>query len=78
MRLQASFCQLSDVVTKVMQQSALGAGGYSVRIATGYGLDGPGMESRWKRDFPHLSRPAWGPPSLLYNVYRVSLRGAWR
>jgi hypothetical protein len=29
-----------------------------VGIATGYGLDGPGNESRWGRDFPHLSRPA--------------------
>ena len=42
-----------------------------VGIATGYGLDGPGIESRWGRDFPHLSRPALGPPSFLYNVYRV-------
>jgi hypothetical protein len=33
----------------------------SVIIATGYGLDGPGIESRWGRDFPHLSRPALGP-----------------
>ena len=33
----------------------------SVRIATHYGLDGPGIESWWRRDFPHLSRPALGP-----------------
>ena len=26
--------------------------GSSVCIATGYGLDGPGFESRWGRDFP--------------------------
>jgi len=32
----------------------------SVGIATAYGLDGPGIESRWGRDFPHLSRPALG------------------
>jgi len=32
--------------------------GSSVGIATGYGLDGRGIESRWERDFPHLSRPA--------------------
>jgi len=32
----------------------------SVSIATAYGLDGPGIESRWGRDFPHLSRPALG------------------
>ena len=31
-----------------------------VGIATAYGLDGPGIESRWGRDFPHLSRPALG------------------
>ena len=35
--------------------------GSSVGIATGYGLDGPGIESRWRRDFPHLFRPALGP-----------------
>jgi len=36
-----------------------------VGIATGYGLDGPGIESRWgRRDFPHLSRPALGPTQL--------------
>jgi len=35
--------------------------GSSVGIVTGYGLDGPGIESRWGRDFPHLSRPAMGP-----------------
>jgi hypothetical protein len=35
--------------------------GSSVGIATGYGLDCPGIESRWRRDFPHLSRPALGP-----------------
>jgi hypothetical protein len=34
--------------------------GSSVGIATGYGLGGPGIESRWRRDFPHLSRPAPG------------------
>jgi hypothetical protein len=35
--------------------------GSSVGIATDYGLDGPGIEFRWGRDFPHLSRPALGP-----------------
>jgi hypothetical protein len=33
----------------------------SVGITTGYGLDGPGTESRRVRDFPHLSRPALRP-----------------
>jgi hypothetical protein len=35
--------------------------GSSVGTATGYGLDGPGIESWWDRDFSHLSRPALGP-----------------
>jgi hypothetical protein len=48
-----------------------GGPGSSAGIATGYGLDGPGIEFRWGRDFPHLSRPAVGPPSLQYNGYRV-------
>jgi hypothetical protein len=29
--------------------------------ATAHGLDGPGIEARWRRDFPHLSRPDLGP-----------------
>ena len=41
----------------------------SVGIATLCGLDGPGIESQW------------GPPSLLYNGYRIFLggkaTGAW-
>jgi hypothetical protein len=32
-----------------------------VVIATGYELDVPGIESRWRRDFPHPSREALGP-----------------
>jgi hypothetical protein len=32
----------------------------SVGIATRYGLNGPGNESRWGRVFPHKSRPALG------------------
>ena len=38
-----------------------GGPGSSVGIATGYGLESPRIESRWGRDFPHLSRPALGP-----------------
>jgi len=33
----------------------------AVGIVTRYRLGGPGIESRWGRDFPHLSRPALGP-----------------
>ena len=35
--------------------------GSVVGVATGYGLDGPWIESRWGRDFLHLSRPALEP-----------------
>jgi hypothetical protein len=35
--------------------------GSVVSIATAYGLDGPGIESRWERDFPRLSRLALRP-----------------
>jgi len=32
-----------------------------VGTATRYGLDDPGIEYRWGRDFPHPSRPAQKP-----------------
>ena len=35
--------------------------GSVVGITTGYRLDGPGIESRWGRDFSHLSRSYLGP-----------------
>ena len=34
--------------------------GSVVGIATGYGLDGLGIEALWGRDFPHLTRPTPG------------------
>jgi hypothetical protein len=33
----------------------------SVGTVTRYGLDGPRIESRWGRDFPHPSRPSLRP-----------------
>jgi hypothetical protein len=33
----------------------------TVGIATGYSLDGPGIESWWGQDFWHASRLALGP-----------------
>ena len=55
----------------------------SVGMATRYGLEGPGIESQWggKIFRTRPDRP-WGPPSLLYNGYRVfpegKAVGAWR
>jgi hypothetical protein len=58
----------------------LGAG-YSVSIVTDYGLDGPGIESRWGEIFRTRPDQPWGPPSLLYNGYwvfpRAKAAGAW-
>jgi hypothetical protein len=39
----------------------IGGPGSSVGMATAYRLEGPGIESRWGRDFPHMSRPALRP-----------------
>jgi len=43
----------------------------SVGIATRYEMDGPGTESRWGEFFRTSPDRSWGPPSLLYNGYRV-------
>jgi len=45
--------------------------GSAVGIATGYGLDGPGIESGGGDIFCTCPDRPWGPPSLLYNGYRV-------
>jgi len=45
--------------------------GSAVGIATGYGMDGPGIEFRWGDIFRTCPDRPCGPPSLLYNSYRV-------
>ena len=53
-----------------------------VGIATGCGLNGPEIESRWGEIFRSGPEWLWGPPSLLYNGYLVitggKAAGAWR
>jgi len=43
-------------------------------VCSFYGLDGPGIESQWDRDFPHPSWPVLGPtqPPILWalGLYR--------
>jgi hypothetical protein len=48
----------------------------SVGIATRFGLDGPGIESRRRRDFSNPSRPALGPTQGLFHGGKEA--GAWR
>ena len=54
----------------------------SVGIATRYGLDGPGIEFRWGRDFLQPSRPALGPTQPPTKWVLVlpggKAAGAWR
>ena len=45
--------------------------GSVVGIATAYGLDGLGIESRWGEMFRTSPDRPWGPHSPLYNGYRV-------
>ena len=47
----------------------------AVGIATGYGLEGPGIESRWGWDFPYPSRPALRPPQPSYTMCTGSFWG---
>jgi len=49
---------LSLLTLKIVTERGPGS---VVGTATDYGLDGPGIKSRWGQDFPHLSRPALGP-----------------
>ena len=51
----------------------------SVGIATRYGLNGPGIESRCGGEiFRNRPDRPWGPLNLLYNGYRVSFPGLKR
>jgi hypothetical protein len=52
--------------------------GSVVGIATDYGLDGPGIYSLWGEIFRTCPYRPWGPPSLLYNGYRVFHEGKER
>ena len=45
--------------------------GSSVGIATGCGMDGPWIENGGGGIFRTYPDRPWGPPSLLYNGYRV-------
>jgi hypothetical protein len=68
--LQAFFVNFSVS----LRTTYFGGCGRVVGIATGYGVDGSGVETRWTRNFPCPSGRARGPPSLLHNGYGVLTR----
>jgi len=81
-----SFCQPQHIQRKIHAATKHSTDGRksSVGTATRYGWDGLGFESRWGVEI-FRTRPdgPCGPPSLLYNGYRVFLGGvkaarAWR
>jgi len=49
------------LVSSLSEKRLLSSGILYSGIATAYGMDGRGIESRWGRDFPHLSRPELRP-----------------
>jgi hypothetical protein len=73
--IQFQIC-LSLIISSVTGDS-------SVSTAIRYGLEVPGIESRWGQDLPHLSRPALGPtkPPAQWALRLFSgekAAGAWR
>jgi len=50
----------------------------NIDLASRYGLNCPGIESRWGQIFHTRPDRPRGPPSLLYNGYRESSRGVKR
>jgi len=68
-------------ITDILHEDRYTCGpGSLVGTATGYGMDGPGIESRWEGGeiFGTCPDRPWGPPSFLYNGYRVFLGGKER
>jgi hypothetical protein len=61
-RLSVCLSEAFLILRRIRRDTIIHVGpGNAVGIATAYGLDGPGIESRRGRDFPHLSRPALRP-----------------
>jgi hypothetical protein len=58
-RILTSHSRNLRCLLSLTSHSARGPGSV-VGIATGYGLDGPGIESWWRRDFLHTSKPDLG------------------
>jgi hypothetical protein len=76
-KLTAAFRNFANLL-KTLNITATGGPGSSVGIATGYVLDGQGIESWGGEIFRTCPDRPWGPPRLLYNGYRVSPGGRKR
>ena len=67
--------QIYTLVTLPLENNpsthSIGSWDSVVGIATDYGLEGSGIESRWGEIFRTYPDRLRGPPSLLYNGYRV-------
>ena len=69
-RSRILICHQPTICLEVLRK--ISGPGNVVGIATSYGVDGPGIESRWGGEiFRTCPDRPWGPPSLLYNGYRV-------
>jgi len=75
MKTGTNACDLGNHVPFLMLMCGPGS---SVGIATDYGLDGPGSNPGGDENFRTCPDRPWGPPSLLYNGYRVFPRGKVR
>jgi hypothetical protein len=63
--------QTNETVTFYFTHSYECGPSSSVGIVTDYGLDGPGIESRWGEIFRTCPDRPWGLSRLLYNGYRL-------
>jgi hypothetical protein len=78
----ACFENIGRPLPYILETFTLNSGsGSSVGKATGYGLDGPGIEPSGGAVFRTRPDRPWGPSSLLYNGCRVfpggKAVGAW-
>jgi len=75
-KLFSDYHAIYEIMSKNMVDLGRSRGpGSSVGIATGYGLDGPGIKSLWGEIFCTCPDLPWDPPSLLYIGYWVFPRG---
>jgi hypothetical protein len=75
MTLSVGLLNLTDIFTSSVLSVNLDS---ITGRATRYGLDAPGIETRWERNFPHPSIPSLERTQLLYIGYRIFFRGIMR